>query len=279
MDTYNNMYQQQAPMQPAQQPRKISINELTPNEIIKVRGKVNWSHISYLYDGEELKIENEKRNQYSKFKTDIGPHTRLSVTNAEIIEVNPIANQPSLLAQYIRQRMWLSTQNPELGYHYDAISKRKTPPEVYVQLDPNQTQVDQIFLQTKQELAIGLDVTIVLRVYKPKNYGNNAIAFDSVIINEEPRFFQSTGTGSAESVLNRLGLTVNHNKAAQAPAQASAPAQVQAPAPMPGQVPQAQPQQPVQAPVTQQPYIVPPPQPNYAGGISYDPTEDPSRRY
>lgn len=275
MDAYNNYAQPAA--QPVQQPRKISINELTPNDIIRVRGKVSWSHISYLYEGDELKAETEKRNQHSKFKTELTPHTRLSLTNAEIIEENPIPGQPSLLAQYIRQRMWLSTQNPELGYHYDAISKRKTPPEVYVHANPNQTTVDQIYLTPKtQELAIGLDVTVVLRVYKPKNYGNNAIAFDSVIINEPPRFFQATG-GGAESVLQRLGLTVNHGDAPKAPAQETA-----APAPAPAPMPQTQTVQqpmPQQAPVMPQTNIAPPPpQPGF-GGISYDPTQDPSRRY
>lgn len=270
MDYNYNAQQTQQPT--VQQPvRKININELTPGDTIQIHGKVAWSHISYLYEGAELAAENERKNKYSKFKANMGPHTRLSLSNAEIIETNPVAGQPSLLAQYLQQRMWLATNHPELGYHYDAISKLKAPPKVYVKLNPNQTSVDELILTPKEEeLSVGLDVTIVLRVYKSKDFGNNGIAFDCVIINEEPRLFRPNSGNSAESVLKKLGLTVNSaNSAPTTPA----PAPVQtAPAPAV--------HQPIPAPAPMaQPNIAPPPTPQNYGGITYDPSEDPSRRY
>lgn len=262
---YNTMneanYQQRAP--------KININDLTPGDIIRLRGKVAWSHIGYLYEGAELDAENERRNKFSRYKTKYGPHTRLSLSNVEIIETNPVPGQPGLFAQYMQQHIWTSPGKPELGYQYGAVSRKKTLPEIFVQTDPNQSQVTQITLTPReQELAIGLDVTIILRVFESKDFGNNGISFDQVIINEEPRFYRpNASANNSAAILANFGLTVNNNPT---------------PAPMPAPAPAPQPS--IQAPVppapmpAPTPVVAPPQQPNF-GGINYDPANDPSRNY
>lgn len=266
-DMYNN--QPQAAMnQPA---LKIQTNDLTEGDTIRIRGKVSWSHIGYLYEGAELDAENERNNKFSKFKTSLGPHTRLSLSNVQIIDANAVNGQPSLFAQYMQQRLWVSPDKPELGYQYAAISKKKSVPDIFVQLDPNQTDVEQIHLTPKvQELASGLDVTVCLRVFKPKDFGNQGISFECVIINEPPRFRNNEGGGNnSASILASFGLTIGKKGETQAPA--AAPVPTPAPAPMdPPPVPQVQ----APAPTVQ----TPPPQPSY-GGISYDPANDPSHKY
>lgn len=274
MDNYNPYAQPAANVAPP----RINLNTVPIGATIAVRGRVSWSHISRLYDGEELDRENKRRSEITRIQSNLPPHTRLSLDHCEIMEPDP--TQPSIFGQYLSQRLWTSIKHPEAGKCYDAISKLKTPPKVY-QANPDGS-ADEIILAEGQELAVGLDVTVFLRTYKPKVAMNNGVSFDSVVINEPVRFFEAGGNSTIANTLAAYGLTINKtaeapvpaaDAAPQAPIQAPAPAPM-APAPVPAPAPMPQQNGGIVAPPYQGP-IAPPP----GAGIAYRPENDPSKQY
>lgn len=256
--------------------KTINSNQLTPGKLILVNGILDYCHITSLIQGEELKKLNE-RNVAHGWQPKNRPHTKAAVRNASVIMQNP--NEPTIEERYISERLYTSPQNPEKNYCYTAENSGTNLPWVGVIRTGTTNIVDQI--QPEGELAAGLNVTLVLRVYKPKSQLNNGVSLDGVIVNEPVRYYQNNAINAG---LSELGITFN-------PIQNAAPAEPQpempttAPAaPAPQAVPFT-PAAPEPAPFTAQPAFTAPPAVNpYAvpqntpqeqnnGGIRYNPAE------
>lgn len=266
MPNYNAYAQPQQPVQSAQP--KMSLNSVPVGSTIALRGKVGWSHISVLYEGDELARENENRTKIMRVQSTLPPHTRLSLEHCEVLEQDPNTTTP--LGEYLNSRLYMRRNKPNCGKCYDAISKLKTPPKVY-KANPDGS-ADELVLAEGQELAQGLDVTVFLRVYKPKNFAvNNGLAFDSVVINEAPRFFEKGGRNTIANAMAAYGLTIS-NKEPQ-PVVATEVAPIQDPTFA------AEPSTPVPNGNIVTPPIQPPIAPPPGAGIAYTPEMDPSRNY
>lgn len=256
--------------------KTINTNQLTPGKLILVRGFLDYCHITKPIAGEELRKANE-RNKAHGWNTKDKPYTKATIRNASVVMTDP--SNPTLEEQFAVEHLYKSVQTPEKQFCYNAENSGNNLPWVGVLRTGTTNVVDQI--KPEGELAAGLDVTLVLRVYKPKNQINNGVSLDGVIVNEPVRYYENNTLNVG---LNELGITFNAlpNEDIGIPAQettpvapeqpytAYSPATPVAPAPQPSAVPN----EPFTVQPTTNPYAVPPqtnPQPN--GGIRYNPAD------
>jgi hypothetical protein len=209
-----------------------------------VNGTLTFSRITSIIDGEEL----QHRIQSAKSKGVIPiekPHTTVSINNASVVYADP--NNKSLAEIYAEESFYVSKSNNSSGYCFNAYNKGNKLPDVGVRAEDG-VSVNQVIPQG--ELANGLKVTLVMRVYKPKNAMNNGCSLEAVIVNEPVRYY--TGSTVANS-LKGFGLVWNPTTAT--------PDNTAAANTAPNAAPQVQ-QAPVQNPYNNQPQSVPQPAEN-----------------
>lgn len=181
--------------------RTISTNQLTPGRIFLVRGKVGFSRLTSRIEGEELQQDIQRRR--SKGWPPIEkPYTTITINQAEVIVKDRNNIQPE--EQYAIESLYTSSsQRSQGGYSYTANNKgTRALPYIAVTRAGEQGVVDQI--QPEGELANGLDVTLVMRVFKGKP--NIGVSLDGVIVNEPIRYFDNNRTGAG---LDGFGITFN----------------------------------------------------------------------
>lgn len=181
--------------------KTINTNQLTPNKIILVRGKLDFCHITSLIQGDEL-VKLNQRNAAKGWQSEDKPHTKAALRNAAVIMQNPQA--PTLEEQYAYESLYTSAQNPEKGNCFTGKNKGNVLPWVGIIRAGTTNVVDQII--PEGELAAGLDVTFVMRVFKPKNSINNGVSLDGIIVNEPIRYYQNNSIAKG---LSELGITFN----------------------------------------------------------------------
>lgn len=296
--------------------RTIRTNDLTTRAKFFVRGKIAWSQITKVIEGEELARDQEARRRRG-WPTIDKPYTRISLYNASVLYTNP--NAPTLEERYAEESMFDSKSPNNPGKNYSVINKGTGLVRVGT-LEPDRTVH---LIMPEAELAIGLDVTLVMSVYDPGAGKNKGVGLELVILNEPPRYnlgrsidlsshgltYVADPAIEAQYAARRSQALSDAAPEAPAPAQASyaapAPAPVPAAAPAPAPAayqpfstgvqapPQAAPApsaQPVYpeppAPAQAAPGVVPgypgavvPGYPGSAAQTPYDPNQDPSRMY
>lgn len=169
---------------------QISAHKLTPNTTVHIRGKLTFSRLSKLIDGEELAKVDARARQMGSIP--VGrPHTSVSMSQAEVLYADP--NSPTLEEQFVAERRFVSPTYPEHGQSYSLDNKSPNLPVVGT-LNAD-GEVEQVVLES--DLAAGLDVTLVLRVYKPQGYTNCGLSIDLVLVNEPIRYY-NTGLNQTE---------------------------------------------------------------------------------
>ena len=186
----------------------VSASELTEGNSVHVRGKLAFARLTRLIEGDELAKSDQRKVQNGM--SPVGrPPTTETLTEAQVVHADP-AN-PTTEEQFVAERFYLSKKNPDSGANYSIDSKGNTLPVIAIPSDNGKYDQD----LSGQELARGLDVTIVLRVYKPKNFANRGLALDQVIVNEEPRYY-SVGVSTTDLAVR--GIVFNEPpKVVQAP--------------------------------------------------------------
>lgn len=270
-------------------PRTIKTNQLRPQETFMVRGRVSFCRVAKHIEGEALKrdIENRKRLGRNAIER---PYTTLTIYDAQVVPKNP--SQLTMEEQYANEAMFKSSSAQNTGMCFTGVNKSRRLPWVGILEGCTVKQLDGI----PSELAIGMDVTLVMRVFSAPQ--NNGVSLDGVICNEPIRYFSGVDlTGYGLTFESAPGHVSEDADPAPAPGpdmgQPVAPpvgdpysaqpaAAPVAPAPGAPQVPYpAGMQPPAPGPYTQgQPAAQPaPPPPAPAGGIRYDPAQDASRQY
>lgn len=287
--------------------RTVKVNELQEGQIFYVRGYVDFSRINSQIAGEELKKDNERRKSRNVTPYD-RPYTRISLTKAQGLQASAAGN--TLLDTFAKESPFeRKNRDASEGPFYEAVNKGLYLPDVYIrEADGSLTSV-----VPEGELAQGLHVTCMMRIYGSKNYQNKGISLDAVICEEPIRYYQGNSTAKS---LTDMGMKVNNPTAprrADNSAETTEATQNQtAPYQPPVQAP------PVSAPVAPpqgNPYMTQQPTPQYAapaapqfatpmapaapapqmpnnnntpfpaqpaapqGGIVYDPASDPNRGY
>ncbi|QNE18108.1 hypothetical protein F1D05_09680 [Kribbella qitaiheensis] len=160
----------------------VSANQLSEGELVLIRGKLSFSRLTRLIDGDALERSDARKVQSGALA--VGkPHTTATITEAEVICKDPAS--PSTEERYVAERRFVSTKHPETGANYSLDSKGNSLPGIAVPGEDGTVVPD----TSGRELAQGLDVTLVLRVYKPKGYSNRGLSLDQVIVNEPVRYY------------------------------------------------------------------------------------------
>jgi hypothetical protein len=191
--------------------KKVNINAVPDNSIIYIDGIVDFSQITKRIEGAELEADNARKAKYGMIG-DSKPHSRLSVSQAVVHCADP-AN-PTIGEQFIAERFYASKKYPDKKALYSGLNKGLQLPDVYVRDESDPTKL--IPVTPEKELAAGLKVTLVVRIY-PTNL-NKGTSLDAVICNEPIRYHSNTASARA---LSANGYTI---AAAAIPETVAAPA-------------------------------------------------------
>lgn len=194
--------------------RTVDTNQLTAGTIFMVRGKMSYSRIASQIAGEELAKDIAKHNKRGWYPVTT-PYTQATISNAEILfkDPNSLSNEEIYAKESLYQK---NNQSPAEGFYFRALNKGNRLPYIGVR-EPNSNVVNQI--NPEGELAVGLDVTLVLKVFQGNP--NKGVSLEGIIVNEPIRYYNAgDGAGLAE-----LGITFNRvDIPEQAPAENVAPA-------------------------------------------------------
>jgi len=185
----------------------INVNQLEPNSVYFVRGKVIFSRVAT----QTTDKEREQWNKTRKFAIDKN-YTTLRICEASVICSNP--SNPTIVEQYAAERLYSTSSGDVKNPCFSAINKSPSLPAVFA-LNTATGQYDPVVLDA--ELANGLDVTIAMRVFPTK--GNNGVTMAQIYVNEPLRTFESNRNDRvvADAAAQALGIVFS------APAPANRP--------------------------------------------------------
>lgn len=167
---------------------KIPAARLRKGETILVTGKISFSRLARLIEGEDLarRIAAEtKRN--SLYPTTV-PHTTISIVDAVVDYADP-AN-PTIEEQYVAEKFYTAKKGENAGkVSFGIDNKSANLPTVF---QPNTDQsgtYSQLILEN--DLDSGLEVTLVLNTFESGSYANKGVGLQQVILREAPRYYNS----------------------------------------------------------------------------------------
>lgn len=175
-------------------PKTIQSNQLTPGATYLVRGKVAFSRITRQTTDEEREREN-KRRMYPQDRN----YSNMSIYDAQVLAKDP--QNPTIEEKYAAECLYRSASQSYPGNNFSAMNKTQKLPAVG-ELQGNNQYVE---IKPTAELATGLDVTLVMRVYKPTGQRNNGVSLDRVLINEPVKYYG--GSSEVDNALKDFGLT------------------------------------------------------------------------
>ncbi|MDX3020088.1 hypothetical protein [Streptomyces acidiscabies] len=195
----------------------VSASQIVEGRNVFIRGKLGFAVLARLIDGAELVASDQRRTNNGM--TPVGkPHTTATIIHAEVQFTDP--DNPTLEEQFVSERRFASPKRPETGLNYSIDSKGSTLPVIAIPSSKGDNTYDQD--TSGQELAQGLDVTLVLRIYKSKNFTNRGVALEQVIVHDAPRYYNASGVDQAE--LAARGIVFNGTpRAVQAVPASAAP--------------------------------------------------------
>ncbi len=174
---------------------KITTNDLKPDTYFYVRGKIAYSRLGrQTTDEERAKYNEGKRFPIAR------NYTHITIHDATIIARDP-AN-PTLEEQYGVQSLYRSSNPDTSGLCFFAKNTSNKLPEIRVR--NKETGEYDAFDLKGRELANGLDVTVVMKIFST-NAGNAGVAIDSVIVNEDIKYF-SNRTAASNAVMRDLNI-------------------------------------------------------------------------
>lgn len=168
----------------------INNNQLTAGKKIYVEGKVNFSRIANIIQGEELAKDIERKRRIGMNPIE-KPYTSITITEAKIRPTQQ--GGLTIEEQFIQEKFYQSKNNPS-SYNFRIDNKSPYLPAV-AQFDRQTNTAPQIDLKGN-ELAVGLDVILELIVYQPKNFTNKGIGLNSILVMEPVQYY--TGANSAD---------------------------------------------------------------------------------
>lgn len=186
---------------------KIKLNSLTANTTFLVRGKIAFSRLARQTTDEEREKNNQERKAKNRNAIDITKnYTSITLVNAQVLPKNPAA--PTLEEQYAAQSCYKSSNAEKYpGWNFTAMNKSSKLPQIGVVKPDDEKTYTPISLDGK-ELASGLDVTAVCRVFDGKN-GNKGVSLDSVLVNEPIRYYEGR---TIDNSLKEFGLVFESSK-------------------------------------------------------------------
>jgi hypothetical protein len=193
----------------------VSAAQLTEGARVFIRGRLAYAQLTRPIEGNQLAASDQRKVQNGMSPVGM-PHTTATITNAEVQFADP-AN-PTVEEQFVSERRYDSKKSPDTGANYSIDSKGSNLPIIAIPAAASDGTFDQD--TSGRELARDLDVTLVLRVYKPQKFNNRGLALEQVIVHEAPRYY-NPGVDTAE--LAARGIVLNTPpRVVQAPVSTSA---------------------------------------------------------
>lgn len=177
---------------PMQKPtRTIQASQLTPNELVLVKGKIVFSRITKQIDGEELQKDIQRRKNMGSNFPITKPYTTITIHDAEVLYQH---NQPTPAEIYVKESFYPSAQAGATGWCYTATNKSSIIPYLAQKRPGSTNECDQV--KPEGEPARDLEVVLQLRVFQSRQYGRNAITLDGVIA-QEPIVYYNNNDNTA----------------------------------------------------------------------------------
>lgn len=211
----------------------IDSARLTPGTFVNVRGKVDFARLTRFLTPEEAAAELKRRQIRNPLYPNMPdkPFTTITITDPQIVPSQP-NGVLTLEEQYVQESFYKSGKDGK--YRYALENKSQNFPRFYqVKINENGSIDNRhvIEIPAQAEPAKGLDIVLVLRVYKPKAYPKCGIGLDAIIAQEEMRFYQAN---SAVTSLAQMGYSIDkelsaeerdeaHKQAAKAPISVETP--------------------------------------------------------
>ncbi|WP_181273645.1 hypothetical protein [Brevibacterium oceani] len=192
----------------------VQAEQLTEGTTVSIRGKLAFARLTRRIEGDELAKVNQRKIQNGMSPVN-QPHTTATITEADVVYVDP-AN-PTAEERFVAERRYASKKNPDTGANYSIDSKGNNLPIIGIPSPKGDGTFDQD--TSGRELDRGLDVELVLRVYKPKNYAKRGLALEQVIVHETPRYYGGSGVDTAD--LKARGIVFNSQPQAVAASEAN----------------------------------------------------------
>ncbi|MFF2053832.1 hypothetical protein ACFVU2_19665 [Leifsonia sp. NPDC058194] len=183
----------------------IPAERLREGHQILVRGKISFSRLAALIEGEALARSIEQaRKRGSLYPTDV-PHTTVNLVDAVVLYAD--AQNPSLEEQFVAEKVYAVKTGENAGKQGYGIDNKSTFLPTILEMDPeNAGQYRQLVLE--RDLASGIDVTLVLQTFKSKKgYAKGGVGLQQVVLNEPVRYYASAGLDT--SALAARGIVVN----------------------------------------------------------------------
>lgn len=185
----------------------IPAEKLTEGRTVIVRGQIQYSHVMSMIDGEELtRSIQQQRNSGAMYITD-KPHTRIVLENAQVIYADP--SNPTLEEQHVQHKLYTSKKNPGV-VSFSHNNKSPFLPPVWAPKDPADLSqgYDQI-TDPEGELDNGLNVSLVLGIFKAGDNPKRGIGLDAVIVHEPVRYYSNSNIDRNQ--LAAMGIVLNSN--------------------------------------------------------------------
>lgn len=168
--------------------KTIDNHQLTPDAIYMVNGQVGFSRITRHTTDKEREAANQRR----KHPIDKN-YTTITLYNASVVARDP-AN-PTVEERYAAECLYRSSSEDYPGNNFSAMNKSRNLPRIGVKdpLPGNPNNYKEII--PAGELAKGLSVTLIMRVFKGQ--GNNGVSLDRILVNEPIRYY-----GNSDDTVN-----------------------------------------------------------------------------
>lgn len=237
----------------------IKAHQLKEDQTIVVRGKLEYSRLMSMIDGEELQRRIAQQRQIGSMYFTDKPHTTITLRGVQVVYSDP--NNPTVEEQYVAQKCYNSKKHPDKGLMFNLDNKSPFLPPVWVPSNPANLAEGYVQLTDPEgELDNGLDISLIMTTFKAGNNANLGLGLTAVVVNEEPRYYSNNRVdrdklAALGIVFNSNPVNPNYNLAPQAESQQAdqpAPAYTDnqgLPTPGIGNGPSAQPQ--AQQPQTQ----------------------------
>lgn len=184
----------------------IPAERLKEGSKIFVRGKILFSRLAKLIEGPALQRSIEQaRKRGALYPIDV-PHTTITLIDPQVL---PQGDTPTVEEQFIQERFYDIKSGDNVGHKAFNLNDRSGMLPIVFEPIPADEQDGtgshrQVILTS--DLDTDLDVTLMVDVFKPKNYEKRGIGIGSVILNEPIRYY---GSNINNNVLSKFGITLS----------------------------------------------------------------------
>lgn len=198
--------------------RTVSESQLTVNTYVLVRGNIEFARLLNKIEGEELVKDQRRKMQMGMSPID-KPYTTVTLTNARIVPIKPGFKSPE--ETFVEERFYKRQGDPaDAPFHY-TINNKSPYPNLFYQAEPGKnTEGTQIYPEA--ELANGLDVILILRIFQATNFARKSVTLHSIMLQEPVRYYVGNNTKALEAAGIILHNTDKPAGAAETPAPAPA---------------------------------------------------------